>query len=269
MYLLKEGKNELTISDFHGLHFTGFTLQSPQPTQNYKQRTSQDGEYQIGDVIFGPRTVKADFYWETEGDYDFELACSEIWRVMFSRSVMRIRDNRTPYQVMYVYAKPFDITRVSYYDMTFSVEFDLPSGFRQSIAWSDKLAENLQFGMTLPTNSTLQYEFTDKSFKVYNPSDIAIEPYDKRHQLDIIVTGQGLPNVTNHTTGDNFQMTSGNLSDGDKLIIHNGVQYTLNGNPIERNTNHGTINLAMGWNEFTVTGCSKSNITFSFPFLYF
>lgn len=272
MYLLKEGKNELRIGSYHGLHFTGFTMQSPQPITNYKSRTSQDGEYQNGDIIFGPRTVTAGFYFETQGDYDFESACREIWKVMFSRKVMRIRDNREPALVMYVYAKAFDITRVSYYDMTFSVEFDMPSGFRESIVLSDELGKQdgaAQMDMNLPTDTALSYVGTTGNFKIYNASDVDVEPYNKRHQLDITIQCAGAPVLTNKTTGDVFQLSTGTMKAGDKLVIHNGVQYSLNDQPIEKSTNHGTINLTVGWNEFTVTGCSDFQITFSFPFIYF
>lgn len=267
LFIKKDGEQEFAVTSIAGLHYAGITLSSPQPVTNYQTSVGLDGETQSGDITFGPRTATASFYMETDGDYDFELACQLVWQKLFSRKIMRIRDDKTPYLVLDVYVKAFDITRVSFYDMTFSVEFDVPSGFRRSIATSHNLADNIEFGMDLKAGETLSYEYKDSNFKVFNPSDVEIQAYEKGHNLDIIITGSGSPTLTNNTTGQTFKFNKQIVS-GDTLLIHNDT-VTLNNQPCERDTNHESIDLAQGYNDITLSGLSGAKCIFDFPFIYF
>ncbi|GKT04469.1 phage tail domain-containing protein [Furfurilactobacillus entadae] len=267
LYIQKRGQPEVAVSDVSGLHFTGLTLQSPQPIENTLSAVAGvDGQLMQGPISFGPRTATIGFYFETNGEYDFQLACHEAWKMLFSRSLIRFRDNREPGLVMYGAVKPFDISRISYYDMTYSPEFELLFPFRQTIQPSDKLTSP-EIGLNLLVDEMPPYHFTTTDFEVFNPSDIDIQPWEQCHALTITLKGSGTPKIENETTGENFELRR-SISDGDVLCI-NGVSPILNGTTIDKDTNHGTLILVQGKNHIVVTGCSNIDITFSFPFLYF
>ncbi|CAJ1187789.1 hypothetical protein [Companilactobacillus paralimentarius] len=73
--------------------------------------------------------------------------------------------------------------------------------------------------------------------------------------------------MTNKTTGETFTYNVV-LSTNDELIL-DGVDPYLNGQPDGINSNHGTISLAKGDNEFEISGLTNSDIAFEFYFIYF
>ena len=159
----------------------------------------------------------------------------------------------------------------SHYAM-FSMNFDNPSGFRYSLYRSDGTYshddDGVQFGMNLHNNEDqYNYHFTTKQFKVFNASDVPIDPWKYKSDLKIIVkfSGQSLK-ITNTTT--NTEWTYKKPSNGQETIVLDGIFTTLNGNPASASSDYGTIRLATEWNSFTVDGADSFDITFSFPFVY-
>ena len=152
------------------------------------------------------------------------------------------------------------------------MNFDNPTGFRYSLYRSDATYSNnddgVQFGMNLHNNEDqYSYHFTTKQFKVFNASDIPLDPWKYKSDLRIIVkfSGNSLK-LTNTTT--NTEWTYNKPSNGQDTIILDGIFTTLNGNPASANSDYGTISLATEWNSFTVDGADSVDITFSFPFVY-
>lgn len=259
------------FDEMDGLHFLGLRVDAPQTRTNLQSNDYQDGSRQQGPILFGTRTVAADFYFEANDLHDFELATQEIWRRLYSRNLIELRWSRMPGIKMAVIAKPFEQTRLNWGDMKFTVEFDMPAGYRQSLVKSDQLQfiydeELSQIGMNLPNGEDLHYRFKQTRFKVYNPSDVVIDPYWQKHDLDIIIKGQGTPTITNLTNNYGIILNRA-LTVNDTLIWH-GVRPLLNGASCERATNHGHLQLEKGWNDISITGLSNIDVTFSFPFLY-
>ena len=60
------------------------------------------------------------------------MGCRAIHAFLFSREAFYIRSTLMPAMRYKVRAKPYETTRLSLTDMTFTVEFDLPSGFREA-----------------------------------------------------------------------------------------------------------------------------------------
>ncbi|WP_369342900.1 hypothetical protein [Companilactobacillus nodensis] len=115
------------------------------------------------------------------------------------------------------------------------------------------------------SSTNISYTHYAGSFKIYNPSDFDIQPYEQNHELDILFKGSGTPILTNNDTSDTFQMNQ-SISSNDSLILK-GVHPFLNGAACEINTNHGHINLQKGWNSFNLSGFNGT-VTFDFPFIY-
>lgn len=215
--------------------------------------------------------VPAKFFLRFENWQDYKLAKHQINRLFSSRKLIRIRTDVEPAMVRFVMPNPPEIapTEAGAHYTSFTENFDNPSGYRYSLYRSDSLpniANGWQFGMNLP-KTLPSYHFTSKSFKVYNASDIAIEPYKQKHDLRILFKFSGSQmKITNKTNGSSY--TYKNSSNGNDQIILDGIRTTLNGNPASANTDYGTITLETEWNDIDVSGADSVDITFSFPFIY-
>ena len=215
--------------------------------------------------------VPAKFFLRFEDWQDYKLAKHHVNRLFSSRKMIRIRTDTEPAMVRFVMPNPPEIapTEAEAHYASFTENFDNPSGYRYSLYRSDSLpsiANGWQFGMNLP-EPLPSYHFTNKSFKVYNASDIAIEPYKQKHDLRILFKFSGSQmKITNKTNGSSY--TYNNSSNGNEQIILDGISTTLNGNPASANTDYGTVTLETGWNDIDVSGADNVDITFSFPFIY-
>ncbi|MDA5386530.1 phage tail domain-containing protein [Loigolactobacillus backii] len=271
LYVKLGNDPEVEVSNvINGLQFLGDST-SPNVLNTYQQNTGVDGKTLIASN-FDKSTVNANFYLRFSDYYNLKLAKHEIYRLFSSRKSLRIRTDAEPAIVKYVVATPFDIAPTENFanDSQFTIPFDNPSGYKYSLARSDEINTNdvdIQMGMYLPTDQECAYHFTTTSFQIYNPSDIAIEPYEQKHDLKIIVKFSGdsikLTNNTNET-----EWSYNKAASKSDTIILNGVNTTLNGNAASVNTDYGNITLNTGWNSISVTGATDIDITFSFPFVY-
>lgn len=246
--------------------------ESPVLTNTYLDNTGTDGST-IAYSSFDKNTVSAKF-WLHFGDwYDFKLVVHEVYRLFMTKQLIRIRTDAEPAIVKYVRTMPFEITPIEdgAHDALFTIPFDNPSGYKYSLARSNNLytydAELWQLGMNLPNGEDLNYHFTTTSFRVYNASDIAIDPYYQRHDLQIICkfSGNSLK-LTNTTNGTEWEYQK--AATKTDAIVKDGIHTTLNGEPASGNTDFCDIILDPGWNDISATGATDIDITFSFPFIY-
>ena len=273
LFVKKQDEEEFKIQDYRGLHFLDFTISSPQTQPNFVTYAGSDGSQQRGPILFGARTATVNFFLETNDEISFEAKAHEIWEKFYSRTLLRLRQSNSPGTCVYGVAKGFDFTHLSYFDKSFSIQFDLPSGYRYSVLRStefplnvdDNIQDAVGIDMNLPMEE-LEYTHSNGEFKIYNPSDFDIQPYEQHHDLNVIFKGTGSPTLENKDTGDIFSYNK-TLTANDSLVL-NGVHPLLNGNPCEIDTNHGDIQLVRkSWNNFSLTGFTGT-VTFDFPFLY-
>lgn len=217
--------------------------------------------------------VPAKFFLRFGNWQDYKLAKHQINRLFSSREKIRIRTDTEPAMVRFVVPNPPEIAPAepeAHYTL-FTENFDNPSGYRYSLYRSDSLdsygEDGWQFGMNLPSDGLPNYHFKSNSFKVYNASDITIDPYKQKHDLRILFKFNGPQmKLTNTTNGTSY--TYKKASNGGEQIILDGITTTLNGNPASANTDYGTIVLEPKWNNINVSGAVSVDITFSFPFIY-
>ncbi|ECK8256617.1 phage tail family protein [Listeria innocua] len=122
-------------------------------------------------------------------------------------------------------------------------------------------------GQNIPSSETAEYVFDTNKFKVYNASDIAINP--ERYPFIIRYKGasEGL-RINNKTTGQVWSY-KGITTRTDELEI-NQVYSLLNGAGIYGDTEKSTIGLAPGWNEIEIMGSTGPlEISFDFRFYYY
>lgn len=217
--------------------------------------------------------VPAKFFLRFENWQDYKLAKHQINRLFSSRKLIRIRTDTESAMVRFVMPNPPEIapTEPEAHYASFTENFDNPSGYRYSLYRSDSLGsydeDGWQIGMNIPSDGVPNYHFKSTSFKVYNASDIAIDPYGQKHDLRILFKFNGpWMKITNNTNGSSY--TYKKPSNGGEQIILDGIKTTLNGKPASVNTDYGTIILETEWNDISISGASNVDITFSFPFIY-
>ncbi|PMD70253.1 hypothetical protein CBP76_07105 [Companilactobacillus nuruki] len=271
LLLKPNNEEEFAIQDYHGLHFLDLKISSPQTQTTFISNSGIDGQQQQGPILYGARTATANFYLEVIDEVDFETKCHELYNKFFHRQLTRVRQTNDIARCFYGIAKPFDITHISYLDKTFSVEFDIPSAYLYSVIRSSDFPVDIKKNPYVLSNNLnlpfedLNYTQHEGSFKIFNPSDFDIQPYEQNHELNIRLKGNGNPTLINKDTGYSFSYNK-QLIESDTLILK-GVHPFLNGNPCEIDTNHGSIILQKGWNNFSLTGFTGT-ASFDFPFIY-
>lgn len=273
MWIKIGDQEEFDISErVQGLYYLDDTT-TPTNTNQFTDYGGRDGS-KFDYRTIAKNQITANFYLDFHSWDEFKLQQHLINRIFATRKLMRIRTTTESAIVRFVYPNfpEIKISNSGTWGVTFSVTFDNPSGYRYSLYRSDAIytdttLPSMQYGMFLPADETLSYHFTDKKFKVYNPSDIAIDPYVHQHDLKIITKFSGKSmKISNTTNGTSWEYKK--ESKGKESIILDGINTTTDGNPTSMFTDFGNIVLNTGWNDIEVSGTDSQDLTFSFPFIY-
>lgn len=202
--------------------------------------------------------------------YDQKLLRHEIYQIFGDRQIVRFRTDADLQKVMYGRPTSFEIKFIAdgYDDSLFSIQFEIPSGYKYSMNRSDQVTiDDISFGMNFKLDEKASYTQTANAFRIYNPSDVAVDPYYQRHDLILIFQFDGAAyQITNTTNGTSYKYN--NESNGSETIVLNGLATLRNGQPASQNTDFGFIRLEKGWNDIVVYGPATHTTTFSFPFIY-
>ena len=247
---------------------------SPQFTNNYQDLSGKDGSFFVTQTL-AKRTFNERFVLFTRNWEEYQLAKHEIYKLFGQRKLIRVRTDINSAKVYFGYVNAFDISPIqsgaNYANLT--IPFDLPKPYRYSLYRSDSpytfKQAGWQFGMNIPSRDVLNYHFTTNSFKVYNASDIKVDPYFQKHDLKMIIKFNGSSlKVHNRTTDTTW--TYNESSDGNHTIIWDGqlLSTYLDGNQVNGKTDFGYLSLDPEWNDIECTGANLVDITFSFPFIY-
>lgn len=134
-------------------------------------------------------------------------------------------------------AKGFEIDELSWEDGKFELEFIMFNPSRESV-------------------NLIKKKITNSSFIFKNEGNRLIDP---RNQSETEITFKGASSnltITNLTTGDAWKY-NGNTSANDTILLKD-IQSFKNGTSIFKNTNHQILTLAVGNNEFIVSGATGS-----------
>lgn len=254
-----------------GLHFLGLET-SPVLTNTYQQNSGTDGSL-FSNTVIAQSTINAKFVLYTIGYYDLQLARHDIYKLFAGKDLFRIRTDANPAKVAFVRAGSFDIAPASdgSFQALITIPFDNPSGYFYSLLTSENLmtyeANGWQYGMNLPNGQDLNYKYNNQThFSIYNASDVTIDPYFQKHQLQIIIKHNGGSfYLENKTTGD-YYTYNGSMNSNDTLLI-DGINTYKNQAIADNDTNYSYLTLKQGYNEIK-TNATDLDITFSFPFLY-
>lgn len=128
-------------------------------------------------------------------------------------------------------------------------------------------------GMNLMAED-LKYTFRvnkDRSFDVYNPSDIEVTPWE--HDLKITISRIiGVPSgshlqLTNNANGSRLRAYGG-FDSVNSVLVYDGPEVKLNGAQALRRTRRDFITLAPGWNNIKLFEASTVDVELDFRFYY-
>ncbi|MFB1100916.1 phage tail family protein [Terribacillus sp. JSM ZJ617] len=254
-----------------GLLVNKLSLRSPAPNHVREEAEGRNGFWDMG-TTYGGRVIESELSMFPSDLPDYALLQNEIFFMFDSREPFYLIRDREP-------GKRWLVKVDSEYSMEelvlrgdFSLTFISPSPFCESINTTEDLQSfdvpNWQIGMGLSSEEgSKDYSFKSTSFKLYNPSNVIVDPLEHELAITIKAVAGTYFQMQNETTGDVFRY-EGKLSAGDVLIL-NRSEYELNTANIIRSTNRELIQLAPGWNTFTVTGTSSiDEIKFLFRFYY-
>lgn len=256
------------------LYFLGDS-EVPALTNNYVSDRMQDGA-KFSYAKYNLTNITANFYLKFTDWYSFRLAKHDFNSYFGRKGIYRIRTDTHKGIVRYVRVAALpDIepaeTEAHY--ALFSLVFENPQGLGKSLLTSNRLytysEEGWQLGMNLPNGVDLKYHYQNVSrFKIYNASDIDIDPYLQGHQLSVNYKFVG-DRLTLRNKSTNTVYTLNYTSNGDDEILIDGIVTYINSSLATDKTNYGFFKLAAkSWNDFEVSEGELKEITFDFPFLY-
>lgn len=241
---------------------------TPVFNNSYQDNPTRDGS-RLTRVNFGKLTFTANFLLTSRDYYDQKLLRHEIYQLFGDRNLVRIRTDIDMRKIMFARPSPFDIKFIDNGndDSLFSIQFEIPSGYKYSLMRSDASnLDSISFGMNFDTEN-IAYTHSENNFRIFNPSDITIDPYYQRHDLMLLINFEGNSyKVLNSTNGTSYQYNE-KAQKSDNIVL-NGISTILNGDPASQKTDFGYIKLEKGWNDITVSGATSHKTTFSFPFIF-
>jgi len=223
------------------------------------------------DSQFTDRIITVEFLYESMDIYDYYLLRDEINALFSRKEAFYIIFKGEPYKRYLVKLNQAFQVKPNQHMESFEVQFTCVNIFAESIVSTQELKKEWDVNQwawngQITWDDDLQYTYNSNSFSVNNLGNVVIDP--RQNELEIIVKGTFPSNlsITNSTTGDIYSY-NGSITSGDTLTIK-GVQSFKNGSSVFKDTNKKLLTLAVGNNNFTISGGTVSSISFNFRFLY-
>lgn len=250
-----------------GLIPLNFVIDSPSPLHNTVTVEGRNGYLDLG-TTFDGRTMKVKFLLKGLDIHDYYLLLDEIFKLFDARTTFYLINKYEPKKRWKVKtASTYTPERLAPSDASIEIEFISSSPFSESYGTTLNPftfdSELWQVGQGV-ISKDLKYAHNTTSFRIYNGSDIEIDP----REIPILIRYQGSSTnlaIKNETTGDEWRY-NGSSGVNDTIEL-DGVRSLKNNLTIFGQTNRKLITLAKGWNDFTLTGVSGSFlISFDFRF---
>lgn len=239
-------------------------------TVNSQEIKGTDGVL-LGSSNFGPFELILRFSYLGNDISDYRLVKTKLRGLLYQRRPYYVLHSDMPGKKYAVYCDGNSIEDLTDRFGTFEVTFQVYKGYSESLYKTDQfslLSDKWQFESGLVPDNEVNYTHTRQMFSIYNGSSDTIDPR-MRHDLKIWIrlsTQTGFK-IVNKTTGDIFEY-KGSLDKNQSFLIDGAYPYK-DQKRCGRQTNHGIITLAPGYNNFEVWGTlSDFKIQYIFPFIY-
>lgn len=273
--IVKENGETFVISSNAKMDVLNFLPSSPFYNTQYDDIEGRHGQIDLGGSFEARDNIRTQIIFYSRNIYDFYLIRNKIFRLFASQEPFYIITNREP-------GKRWKVRVASRYEVepsAYGTYGLLDIVFKSASAFVESVGTTLspmnfksglwQFGQGLSTEK-MEYIHRTTSFRIFNAGDETINP----KQFPLLVRFRGSSEnlkIKNKTTGDEWSWTGTTTGDSKtgEVIQLKGVQAFKGVNSIFSKTNFKLINIAVGWNEFELTGVTGDfYISFDFRFYY-
>ncbi len=258
------------LTDMKGLTFLDAREEGIEVKVNSIDVQGTDGVI-LGPASFGPFPLVLRFFYKGVDTQDYKLMKQKLRGMLYKRTPFYIVHSDMPGKKYAVYCEDNAITDVGHQNGEFEITFTVYKGYSESLYETDQFSlidGKWQFESGLVPDNTIKYIHNRSLFDIFNGSQDTINPrYSHRLKIRIqLETDTGFK-LVNKATGDVFEY-KGTLKANQSFILDGGYAYK-DEKRCGRQTNHGIITLAPGYNTFEVWGkISNFEIEFIFPFIY-
>lgn len=256
----------------------GFLVKSfTPPSPNFQYTWQQMGKYKalLTNSEIQQSTFSFEVYVDGKDFYDFELIRLELKKILTSDKPFYVIWTMMPYlrylcvpdMSNLVMAQDDAMPRMA---SPLSISLISIDGFAESTATTQTPftydSESWGLGENLPNGVDIPYTFTTPSFKVYNASNIPLRAEEHPFTLKFQGTVPSALTIENVTTGQTFILNR-SLTSSDTMELV-GLVPIVNGAQDYGDSNHAYLDLAVGWNEFEISGASNFTISIDTHFYY-
>lgn len=246
------------------------------PAPNYQHTFTQIHDHRATLTNTQVQQTTAPLVVQVKGQniYDYELMRQRVLNIFSSYESFYVINMRIPTIRWKVRAEAFEFPRLSNYWSTQPITINLVygEGFAESVLSTEDtnftVPDNkLSWGLGLPPDIDISYKFSNtNNFDIWNLGHIPLYS-DER---PVLYTFRGNSNnklsIRNKTTGQVFEFNR-NLTSGNKLELY-GMRPVVDGTSAFKDGNHAYLDLAVGKNEFEISGASNWTLTVSTRFYY-
>ena len=260
----------INLTDFDNFMYLDFVENDVQINTNTTEINGVDGVL-TGASSFAPFDLELNFIFSGVDIKDYHLFKSKLRSIVYQREPYYVWHSDMPGKKYAVLPSATEIEDLYSRNGKVTLKFSVFKGYSESLYLTDQFSlgdGKWQFENGLVPDSDIKYKHTRTLFEIFNGSSDTIDPRHS-HELKIrirLATETGFK-IINKETGDVFEYT-GKLKANQSFVIDGGYAYK-DEKRCGRQTNHGILRLASGYNTFEVWGkISNFEIEFVFPFIY-
>ena len=260
----------INLTNFDNFIYLDFVENDVQMNTNTIEINGVDGVL-TGASSFAPFDLELNFIFSGVDIKDYHLFKSKLRSIVYQREPYYVWHSDMPGKKYAVLPSATEIEDLYSRNGKVTLKFSVFKGYSESLYLTDQFSlgdGKWQFENGLVPDSDIKYKHTRTLFEIFNGSIDTIDPRHS-HELKIrirLATETGFK-IINKETGDVFEYT-GKLKANQSFVIDGGYAYK-DEKRCGRQTNHGILRLASGYNTFEVWGkISNFEIEFVFPFIY-
>ncbi|MGS0663831.1 phage tail domain-containing protein [Staphylococcus arlettae] len=260
----------INLTNFDNFIYLDFVENDVQMNTNTIEINGVDGVL-TGASSFAPFDLELNFIFSGVDIKDYHLFKSKLRSIVYQREPYYVWHSDMPGKKYAVLPSATEIEDLYSRNGKVTLKFSVFKGYSESLYLTDQFSlgdGKWQFENGLVPDSDIKYKHTRTLFEIFNGSSDTIDPRHS-HELKIrirLATETGFK-IINKETGDVFEYT-GKLKANQSFVIDGGYAYK-DEKRCGRQTNHGILRLASGYNTFEVWGkISDFEIEFVFPFIY-
>lgn len=246
------------------------------PSPNYQHTYTQIHEHKATLTDTQVQQTTAPLVVQVKGQniYDYELMRQRILKIFSSYESFYVINMRIPSIRWKVRAEAFEIPRLNNFWSTqpITINLDYGEGFAESVLSTEStnftLPDNkLSWGLGLPPDVDISYKFSNvNNFDIWNLGHIPLLADERPVLYTFRGNTTGKLTLTNKTTNQTFELNR-SLTSGSKLELY-GMRPVVDGMSAFKDGNHAFLDLAVGKNQFSISGVSNWTLTVSTRFYY-